>query len=106
MSVERAESSLSTQVDVSFVTVQGHRLEVRRIPGIDPDAPTLVFLHEGLGPVSMWPDFPDKTVCATGCPAIVFSRYGYRLPGVLRRGVGVDYMHVQALVVLPALPEP
>src|SRR6266702_3798612 len=105
MFVEKAESRLSAQVDVSFVTVQGHRLEVRRIPGIDADAPTLVFLHEGLGSVSMWRDFPDKTVSATGCAAVVYSRYGYGRSEVLRGPRAVDYMHVEALEVLPELLE-
>jgi pimeloyl-ACP methyl ester carboxylesterase len=105
MSVEKAESRLSAHVDVSFVTVQGHRLEVRTIPGTDADAPTLVFLHEGLGSVSMWRDFPDKAASATGCPAVVYSRYGYGQSEVLRGPRAVDYMHVEALEVLPELLE-
>jgi len=40
------------------ITVTGHRLEVSRIPGRQPRAPDLVFLHEGLGSVSHWKDFP------------------------------------------------
>jgi len=39
--------------------------------------PTLVFLHEGLGSLSMWKDLPARIVAATGCPAVVYSRFGH-----------------------------
>ena len=58
------------------ITVAGHRLEVQRIPGREPPAPELVFLHEGLGSVSHWKDFPAEVAAATGCPVTVYSRYG------------------------------
>ena len=95
----------SAQADLSFVTVQGCKLEIRRIPGADPDAPSLVFLHEGLGSVSMWRDFPDKAASATGCATIVYSRYGHGYSDVLRGPRAVDYMHVEALKALPELLE-
>lgn len=96
---------MSEKADHSFVTVQGRKLEVQKIPGANRDAPTLVFLHEGLGSVSMWRDFPDKAVSASGCPAIVYSRYGYGQSEVLRGARAVDYMHVEAREVLPELLE-
>ena len=66
-------------------------------------APTLVFLHEGLGSVALWKDFPARVAAATGCPALVYSRAGYgrSSPAALPRAP--DYMHVEALTVLPAL---
>ena len=91
------------QSDLSFVTVQGRKLEVRRIAAADHDAPTLVFLHEGLGSVSMWRDFPEKAMAATGCSALVYSRYGYGESDVLGEPRGVDYMHAEALLALPEL---
>src|SRR5262249_7172211 len=57
----------------------------------------LVFLHEGLGSVAMWRDFPLKVAQATGCSAVVYSRYGYGQSDVLRSPHGVDYMHCEAL---------
>jgi len=86
-----------------FVIVQGRKLEVQRIAGSDRGAPTLVFLHEGLGSVAMWRDFPQKAAAAAGCAAVVYSRYGYGRSEVLREPRGVDYMHVEALGVLPEL---
>ena len=94
---------MSAQADHSFVTVKGRKLEVSRIAGPDHDAPTLVFLHEGLGSVSMWRDFPQKAAAATGCAVVAYSRYGYGQSEVLRGPRAVDYMHVEALEVLPEL---
>jgi pimeloyl-ACP methyl ester carboxylesterase len=96
---------LSDQPVSSLVTVQGRKLEVSRIPGAHNDAPTLVFLHEGLGSVSMWRDFPEKVVQATGCAVLVYSRYGYGGSDVLNEPRGVDYMHAEALEALPELLE-
>jgi len=93
---------VSAQLEPSFVTVQGHKLEVQRIPG---GAPTLVFLHEGLGSVSMWRDFPGKVAQATGCAALVYSRYGNGQSDALGEPRAVDYMHLEALETLPALLE-
>jgi pimeloyl-ACP methyl ester carboxylesterase len=86
----------------SFVEVCGHRLEVQAIPG-RAAAPSLVFLHEGLGSVSLWKDFPASVAEATGCPAIVYSRYGYGNSDRLEAPFGVDYMHREALEALPEL---
>jgi pimeloyl-ACP methyl ester carboxylesterase len=94
---------LSEQDHHSFVTVQGRKLEVQKIPAENRDAPTLVFLHEGLGSVAMWRDFPQKAAAATGCAAVVYSRYGYGQSEVLCGPRKVDYMHVEALEVLPEL---
>lgn len=87
------------------VTINGTRLEYVRLPSAHPreGAPAIVFLHEGLGSVSMWRDFPQKVADATGCEAVVYSRAGYGRsdPAVLPRAVG--YMHDEGLAVLPAL---
>ncbi len=68
-------------------------------------APLLVFLHEGLGSVSMWRDFPARLCEAVGCRGLVYSRPGYgrstpRPPG---EAWAPDFMHRQANEVLPAL---
>jgi pimeloyl-ACP methyl ester carboxylesterase len=90
-------------MEPSFVTVQGRRLEYRRIASSRPARPTLVFLHEGLGSAAMWRDFPDRVAEATGCGALVYSRYGYGRSDVLERPHRVDYMHREALDFLPEL---
>jgi pimeloyl-ACP methyl ester carboxylesterase len=87
-----------------FVMAGGHRLEIRRIAG-RAALPTILFLHEGLGSVAMWRDFPDKLAAATGAPALVYSRCGYGKSDALIGDRGVDYMHDEALTVLPQLRE-
>jgi len=65
--------------------------------------PTLVFLHEGLGCVSLWKDVPRKLSQMTQCNAFVFSRLGYgrSAPCVLPRKI--NFMHMEALNFLPAV---
>jgi pimeloyl-ACP methyl ester carboxylesterase len=85
-----------------FVTVAGHSLEYQRIEA-DASRPVLVFLHEGLGSIGQWRDFPRKVVDATGCPALLYSRYGYGQSDVLAGPRAVDFMHEEAQRVLPEL---
>lgn len=88
---------------MKFVTVQGHRLEYQIHHGTEPEAPMLVFLHEGLGSVALWKDFPQRVVAATGCSALVYSRYGYGHSDPITEPRKTDYMHREALEVLPEL---
>jgi pimeloyl-ACP methyl ester carboxylesterase len=60
-----------------FVGVRGRRLECLDIPARAPYGPALVFLHEGLGCVEMWRDFPPRVAAATACRTVVYSRCGY-----------------------------
>jgi pimeloyl-ACP methyl ester carboxylesterase len=88
---------------MAFVTIQGHRLEYALIPATDPHAPSLVFLHEGLGSLALWKDFPAKVAAATGCRTLVYSRYGYGWSDALMEPRRVDYMHDEAMLALPEL---
>jgi pimeloyl-ACP methyl ester carboxylesterase len=84
-----------------FVEAGGHRLEYVLYPAHQIARPTLVFLHEGLGSISLWRDFPQRVAEATGCRTLVYSRYGYGRSDVLAAPRAPDYMHVEALEVLP-----
>jgi pimeloyl-ACP methyl ester carboxylesterase len=88
---------------VAFVTVQGHRLELEQIAATRADAPALVFLHEGLGSVALWRDFPARLAARTGAAALIYSRRGYGRSDRLDGPRKPDYMHEEALSVLPAL---
>jgi pimeloyl-ACP methyl ester carboxylesterase len=88
---------------VPFVDVCGHRIEYERLEVASADRPTLVLLHEGLGSVAMWRDFPSRVAHATGCNALVYSRYGYGNSDSLREPRGVRYMHDEARQALPEL---
>src|SRR5258708_22388007 len=94
---------LPARSDPSRAPVEGPSLEFRTIAGTRRDAPVLVFLHEGMGWVSMGRDFPEKAAQAADCTAVVYSRYGHGQSEVLREPRAVDYMHVEALEALPEL---
>lgn len=89
--------------------VNGVKLEVQRLLGAPGGgrAP-IVFLHEGLGSVSMWRDWPASVCAAAGRDGLVYSRRGYGrsdpIPDVRGSGrLGADYMHREALEVMPEL---
>jgi pimeloyl-ACP methyl ester carboxylesterase len=86
-----------------FVAAGGHRLEYEHIDVGGHDRPTLVLLHEGLGSIAMWRDFPRRLAHATVSRVVVYSRYGYGNSDPLHEPRDVRYMHNEALVVLPDL---
>ena len=86
-----------------FVTIDGRRIEYRAILGSTGPCPTLVFLHEGLGSVGLWRDFPDKVARRLGAPALVYSRFGYGESDGLLAPRTPAFMHEDALETLPRL---
>jgi pimeloyl-ACP methyl ester carboxylesterase len=87
--------------DQGFIDLGDMQLEYRMI-GSQPDAaPTLVMLHEGLGCVGMWGDFPDKLQAATGCGVFAYSRLGYGQSSPAKLPRKLDFMHVEARETLP-----
>jgi len=85
------------------VTVDGRSLEVRRLGAGWAGATPLVFLHEGLGSVELWREFPGMLSDATRRPAIVYSRAGYGWSDPVEAPRPLDFMDHEALVVLPKL---
>ena len=83
--------------------IDGHRLETIWIAPARAGAATIVMLHEGLGSVALWKDFPSELAEATGCGVLVYSRYGYGSSDRLGEKREPDYMHHEGKVVLPAL---
>ena len=81
------------------------RIEHRWIDRDRQDRPLVVFLHEGLGSLSMWRDYPAQLCAAAGCRGLVYSRpgYGRSTPRAAEEAWGLDFMHRQAHEVLPAL---
>lgn len=86
-----------------FIQLDGARLEVQRIPAAASGRPALVFLHEGLGCVDIWRDFPARLAAATGCAALVYSRAGYGRSSPVPVPRPLRYMHDEGLEVLPRL---
>ncbi len=88
---------------MKHISVNGLGLEYRDFPAAGEGLPTLLLLHEGLGCVAMWRDFPAKLAAATACRVVVWSRPGYGgsqpYPEERKKG----YMHREAEESLPAL---
>jgi len=81
------------------------RIEYAWVGNTDPTAPLMVFLHEGLGSLSMWRDFPARLCQTLGWRGLVYSRpgYGQSTPRPATEAWTPRFMHDQALTVLPAL---
>jgi len=82
-----------------FLRGEGVRLEARWAGPPPEEAPTLVFLHEGLGSTSLWRDFPDRLAAATGWGALIYSRAGYGKSDPVPLPRPVRFMHDEAAVL-------
>jgi pimeloyl-ACP methyl ester carboxylesterase len=85
------------------VTAAGRSLEYQWIGDQRNGKPVLIFLHEGLGSIRQWRDFPAAVASATGCAALVYDRYGYGQSDVLEGKRDAQFMHDEALLALPDL---
>lgn len=99
---------MSTPNGIAFATVGWRdrpvQIEYQWIAPERVNAPLVVFLHEGLGSLAMWKDFPQGLCNAGGFRGLVYSRpgYGRSTPRAQDDAWGVDFMHQQAQEVLPA----
>ena len=84
------------------VQVGGLPIEVLDVPGPSPQAP-LILLHEGLGSVGLWREFPEQLQAATGRRLIAFSRYGHGRSAPPPHPRTPAFFHEEALEVLPEL---
>lgn len=85
------------------MNLDGREIEVAQIRARAFAAPTLVFLHEGLGSVALWRDFPAQLVERSGFGALIYSRVGNGFSAVLQAPRTPSYMHDEALVMLPKI---
>jgi pimeloyl-ACP methyl ester carboxylesterase len=83
------------------VQAAGRSLNYEWTGGGSAARPVLVFLHEGLGSIRQWRDFPAQVAEATGCRALLYDRYGYGDSDVLGEKRTVHFMHDEALRSLP-----
>ena len=86
-----------------FVTASGHCLEYAWFGASESAARPIVMLHEGLGSLAQWKDFPDQLAAATQRRVLAYSRCGYGASEPLAGPLGIDFMHVEALETLPQL---
>ncbi len=88
-----------------FLSINNSDLEYRMIGPGPEAAPTIVMLHEGLGSAALWGDFPDRLQAATGAGVFIYSRSGYGASTSVTLPRPLDYMHIEALEILPRLLE-
>ncbi len=86
-----------------FFNVDGTALEYQLLKPSQPTDLTLVFLHEGLGCVAMWKDFPRRVAQLTGCRVLTYSRAGYGRSAPCPLPRPLSFMHDEALRVLPKI---
>lgn len=84
-----------------WVRAGGAALEAQCLGPAPADATTLVLLHEGLGCIALWRDFPARLAEATGCGVFVYSRRGYGRSDPCELPRPLDYMTDEAMRVLP-----
>jgi pimeloyl-ACP methyl ester carboxylesterase len=95
--------AMTALAPTGFLGIGAAELEYRMIGPAPDDAPTIVMLHEGLGSAGLWGDFPDKLQAATGAGIFIYSRAGYGASSKVELPRPLDYMHIEALEVLPKL---
>ena len=88
-------------IDLGDRTLRVRRLAPRKTDGLERT--TLVFLHEGLGCIEMWRDFPQQLCDATFCNGIVYDRTSYGRSSAWPSDPGLRYMEIEADDVLPRL---
>jgi pimeloyl-ACP methyl ester carboxylesterase len=91
------------RAETGSIEVLGHRLEYRWIGPQPGEAPTIVFLHEGLGSAGLWRDFPERVAAESGCSALLYSRAGHGGSSPAAGSRSVRYLHDEALETLPAV---
>jgi pimeloyl-ACP methyl ester carboxylesterase len=83
------------------IGLDGRRLETAWWGPGPEQAPTILLLHEGLGCVALWRDFPAALAAATGCGVMAYSRFGYGGSDTAPLPRPLTYMHDEAREVLP-----
>ena len=91
-----------TRDEAGFLRLPSGRIEYRRVAR-GRERPVIVLLHEGLGCVALWKDFPERLAAATGCTVFAYSRFGYGASDAARLPRPLTYMHEEARVLSEVL---
>ena len=87
---------MSIDMTERFIEIAGRRLDTAWWGQAPAAGPTLVLLHEGLGSVGLWRDFPARLAAATGLGVFAWSRLGYGRSDSVTPPRPVSYMHDEA----------
>lgn len=86
------------------IDILGHSIHVKEIKPKDVLFDTkIVFLHEGLGSIEQWKDFPELVSLKTGMTSIIFDRFGYGKSDPFLKPRTQNYLHEEALKILPLI---
>ncbi len=88
-----------------FLEIAGRRIEYLRIGRAERLARPMVFLHEGLGSIALWQDFPARLAMAAGSEAMLYNRAGHGHSSAVPTPRSARFMHEEALDVLPLVLE-
>jgi pimeloyl-ACP methyl ester carboxylesterase len=99
------ETAMSVLQASGHLAIGSTEIEYRMVGPATDVAPTLVLLHEGLGSAGLWGDFPEKLSTATGAGVFAYSRAGYGASSAVMLPRPLDYMHTEALDILPKVLE-
>jgi pimeloyl-ACP methyl ester carboxylesterase len=98
-----SQASRDVISEPSGITLAGGRLETLDLPARDAHAPPILLLHEGLGSISMWRDFPAALAQATGARVVAYSRHGFGRSAPRAHPFAPRFIHEEALELLPEL---
>lgn len=101
--VSTQEDMQRTRPIIDNYVIDGGRLETLRFEARRPNLPTIVMLHEGLGSVAHWKDFPSQLAEETGASVFLYSRHGHGASDALEDTRSVSFMHHEAQIVLPEI---
>mgnify|MGYP001467066484 CR=1 FL=1 len=85
------------------IVIDNINIEIKSILHINSTLEPIIFLHEGLGSISLWKDFPDKIAKITKRDVIIYSRLGMGNSSSLKEPRNVYYMHQEAKNYLPKI---
>ena len=90
---------------IKHLVVEGHKLAYQWInnDSYNPEKPVIVFLHEGLGCMKLWKNFPLSLCRLTGCRGLMYDRYGYGESDKINEPRENDFLYQEAASVLPGL---
>ncbi len=92
---------------IKHLAVKGHKLAYQWInnSSYNPEKPVIIFLHEGLGCMKLWKDFPLSLCRLTGCRGLMYDRYGYGESDRINEPRENDFLYNEASLVLPEFLE-
>lgn len=86
-----------------FVDIEGYSYHYQTVGEFDGNNPFIIFLHEGLGSIPQWKDFPEKLCQATGMPGFLYERHGYGQSAPPGSERSPNFLHHEAFSTLPLI---